>query len=37
TGVVYQNYFTTENKEKILLYSLKPIDHDQKINIVKSF
>lgn len=36
TGVIYQNYFTTENKENILLYSLKPIDHDQKINIVKS-
>ena len=36
TGVVYQNYFTTENKENILLYSLKAMDHDQKINIVKS-
>ena len=36
TGVVYQNYFTTENKENILLYSLKAMDHDQKINIFKS-
>ncbi|MBP6089771.1 MAG: ABC transporter ATP-binding protein [Crocinitomicaceae bacterium] len=36
TGVVYQNYFTTENKENILLYSLKAMDHDQKIIIVKS-
>lgn len=36
TGVVYQNYFTTENKENILLYSLKAMGHDQKINIFKS-
>lgn len=36
TGVVYQNYFITENKENILLYSLKAMDHDQKINIFKS-
>jgi ABC-type sulfate/molybdate transport systems ATPase subunit len=36
TGIVYQNHFITKNREKILLYSLKPIEDVKKINIVKS-
>lgn len=35
TGPVYENFFTTTNKEKIVLYSFKSLENVRKISIKK--
>jgi ABC-type multidrug transport system ATPase subunit len=37
TGPVYQNYFTTERKEKVVLYSFNKLQHVNGFTIVKKF
>jgi iron(III) transport system ATP-binding protein len=37
TGPVYQNYFTTERKEKVVLYSFNKLQHVNEFTIVKKF
>ncbi len=37
TGPVYQNYFSTERKEKVVLYSFNKLQHVNGFTIVKKF
>ncbi len=37
TGVVYENYFRTEEKEKVVLHSLSPMQDIHAIKVVKKF
>ncbi len=37
TGPVYQNYFTTERKEKVVLYSFNKLHHVNGFSIFKKF
>ena len=37
TGPVYQNYFSTERKEKVVLYSFNKLQHVSGFTIVKKF
>lgn len=37
TGVIYENYFRTEKKEKVVLHSLNPMQDIHAIKVVKKF